>query len=392
MSLKVHNEGIIDPHGNKKKYENWVKDGRLFSYVSGQNRELISRFMQDMESGYNINLQKKGGRSYSRLNALRVRLPQIAGFFQTKYKKELSKLTPKEVVSLFNEMEKGKLKKKDGNSYKSWKDYVKDFKSFWHWYMRYMKREKQTLIEDITEELDGTSIKKRDFVYVTHEELKKLADNAKFEYKVLLWFLFDSGVRAPQEAANIKVSDITDAGEKEPLMLDVRDEISKTFGRKIKLMLSSNLIRRYIKENNLAKNDFLFRISPRVKNQYIKRLGEVVLKKKGLTMYDFRHASACYWLPRYKTQSALMYRFGWKNPEMIEYYSQFLGMKDSITSDDLEDSETRTELQKAVEQERNQRQIMEERMNSMQQEMETWKHEITKIIAADLKKKLKITA
>ena len=68
-------------------------------------------------------------------------------------------------------------------------------------------------------------------------------------------------------------------------------------------------------------------------NQYLKNLGYKILSKgnmiertfdgrsylvikDGLSMYDFRHSSACYWLPRYKSEAALKYRFGWKKSEM----------------------------------------------------------------------------
>ena len=52
-------------------------------------------------------------------------------------------------------------------------------------------------------------------------------------------------------------------------------------------------------------------------------------------MYDFRHNSCCYWLPRYKSESALKYRFGWKKSDKIHYYSELLGMEDTIQKEDL---------------------------------------------------------
>ena len=46
--------------------------------------------------------------------------------------------------------------------------------------------------------------------------------------------------------------------------------------------------------------------------------------KNGLTLYDFRHASACYWITKYKSESALKYKFAWRTYKMIEYYTQFI--------------------------------------------------------------------
>jgi len=67
---------------------------------------------------------------------------------------------------------------------------------------------------------------------------------------------------------------------------------------------------------------------------------------KNLSLYDFRHSSACYWLPRYKNESAMKWRFGWKKSDMIHYYTEFLGMKDTITKDDLYLDITKAELEK----------------------------------------------
>jgi hypothetical protein len=72
------------------------------------------------------------------------------------------------------------------------------------------------------------------------------------------------------------------------------------------------------------------------------------LKHKNLSLYDFRHSSACFWLPRYKSESALKYRFGWKKSDMIHYYTEFLGMKDTISQDDLYLDVTKTELEKEI--------------------------------------------
>ena len=87
-----------------------------------------------------------------------------------------------------------------------------------------------------------------------------------------------------------------------------------------------------------------FPIEFRVVNQYLKRLAVRVLgdrETRGgeatgkLSLYDLRHCSACFWRPRYKTESALKYRFGWKKDEMINYYTRFLGMEDTIKESDL---------------------------------------------------------
>ncbi len=183
-------------------------------------------------------------------------------------------------------------------------------------------------------------------------------------------FLYDSGIRSPTELVNIKVFDLDASCEQ----LEIRDETSKTFGRKIKLLLSSNLLKEYIQRKELEPDDYLFPITPFVTNKYIKRLAQRVLgdgttkagqKYSQLTMYDFRHCSACYWLPRYKTESGMKYRFGWKRSEMIHYYTEFLGMKDTITEEDLLGVNEKTELERKLAKSEKARALTEEKVEMM---------------------------
>ena len=178
------------------------------------------------------------------------------------------------------------------------------------------------------------------WVYLTEEQFYLLANSASLEIRTLLLFLYDTGIRAPTELMNIRVSDFYNDFKE----LNIRDEISKTFGRRIKLMLCSEQIKNYILYKQLNKDDFVFKICPPSTNRTIKKLamklfGEEVSpagqKYSEITMYDFRHNSCCYWLPRYKSESAIMYRFGWKKSDKIHYYSELLGMKDTISEEDL---------------------------------------------------------
>ena len=120
---------------------------------------------------------------------------------------------------------------------------------------------------------------------------------APFSMFFSMWFLFDSGIRAPTELMNVKVKDLQLDIKTNNYQLNIRDETSKTFGRKIKLLLCSEILKRYIAEKELKLEDFIFTTSPATVNKYIKRIGERILGLKNLTMYDFRHSSACYWLP-----------------------------------------------------------------------------------------------
>jgi len=365
----------IDPYKHKERYLKWkdsVKEG--IPGISKSNSDIILQYVSDMEKGINVaSKSAKGSRSFIRLNTLRDKL----NFLSIKFKEiyglaKITDISEEQLVGFFSDMKNGVIKRLDGGEYSSVDTYSKSFKAFWHWYQKVSKK-KGVEILDITIDLD-TKQEKPKWVYLTEEQIKKLCDNAKYEYKVLFMFLFDTGIRAPTELMNIKVSDLfNDCKE-----VNIRDEISKTFGRRIKLMLCSDLLKTHIKNLDLKPDDYVFPINHHVTNQYIKRLSARLFGDKAspagekyskLTMYDFRHCSCCYWLPRYKSESALKYRFGWKKSDKIHYYSELLGMKDTIAEEDLLLDVTKTEIEKQLQKTQNENELLQEKMRTMEMQM-----------------------
>jgi len=365
----------IDPYNHKGKYLKWkekTKEG--IPELSQENSDILRAYLSDMEKGLNISVENiKGPRSFNRLNTLRQRFISFTRKFQELYAlNKITEITEEQLVSFFSDMRNGIIQREDGTNYKSVETPAKIFKAFWHWWMK-VNRKKGVDIQDITVDLDTTQ-EKPDWVYLTEDQVKKLCDNAKYEYKVLMMFLFDTGIRAPTELMNIKVSDFFNDFKE----LNIREEISKTFGRRIKLMICSKLIKEYIKTKELKQDSYLFDICPKIVNKYLRRLASRVLgdipspagqKFSELTMYDFRHVSCCYWLPRYKSESALKYRFGWKSSDKIHYYSELLGMKDTIAEEDMLMDVTKTEIEKKLIKSENDKQILQDRVNQMEVQM-----------------------
>jgi integrase len=230
-------------------------------------------------------------------------------------------------------------------------------------------------IKDIALDLD-TSKDKPDWVYLTEEEVRKLCSGATYKYEVLIWFLFDTGIRAPTELVNVKVSDFFNDFKE----LNIREETSKTFGRRIKVMLCSSIIKEYVKNQKLSPNDYLFKINHGATNRCLKRLAKRTFgdkaspageKYSNLTLYDFRHNSCCYWLPRYKSECALKYRFGWKKSDKIHYYSELLGMRDTISEDDMLLDITKTEIEQKLQKAEKENVLMKEQLDTLQKQITT---------------------
>jgi len=365
----------IDPYKHKERFLAWkekVKEG--IPNISKENSDLTLQYLNDMEKGLNVSKGSiKGSRSYIRLNTLREKLY----FFSLKFKElfnieKITNVKEEQLVEFFSNMQNGIIKRQDGKNYQSVDSYSRVFKAFWHWHQK-INRKKGVEIQDITQDLD-TRQEKPKWVYLTEEQVRKLCDNARFDYKVLIMFLFDSGIRSPTELVNVRVSDLYNNCKE----LQIREETSKTFGRRIKLMFSSELLKEYIKDRNLTKEDYLFSVKSESCAKYLKRLAvrlfgnnetEAGGRYSQISLYDFRHISCCYWLPRYKSESALKYRFGWKKSDKIHYYSELLGMKDTIAEEDLLIDVTKTEIEKRLLQAEKKNQMFEEDSKGMKEQM-----------------------
>jgi hypothetical protein len=365
----------LDPYKHKERYLKWKEETKEgIEGLSDYNFQLLKKYVSDMERGINIAAwSMKGPRGFARLNTIKDRFIVVCRNFKELYNLDkITDISEDQLLGFFADMKSGAIKTSYGAAFKSTETLSKIFKAFWHWWMKTNKKQ-EIEIKDITTDLD-TRQEKPEWVYLTEDQVKKLCENAKYEYKVLMMFLFDTGIRSPTELMNVKVSDLFNDFKE----LNIREEISKTFGRRIKLMLCSPLIKDYIKLKKLAPEDYLFKISPSLVNQYLQRLAERVLgsgespagaRYSELTMYDFRHVSCCYWLPRYKSESALKYRFGWKKSDKIHYYSELLGMKDTISEEDLLMDVTKTEIEQRLSKSEKEKEIMRERLDSMELEM-----------------------
>lgn len=334
-----------DPYKYKQRWDNWIEDNsKGIEGISKENSKLILSYLEDMKLGRNVSpFAKKGNRSERRLYDLKDRLL----FFAKRIDKPLNKLDKDFVHNFFYNMQKGKIRRLDGKNFISVGSYIKDFKAFWKWLMR-----KGEVKEDITLDLSRSDDNKPAWVYLSEEEFKKFANRCSPDYRAIVWFMYDTGMRVT-EANSVKVK----LFDKDFTQLTIPKEISKSLGRVINLKLCSSLVKDYIKFYNLKEDDFLFQKNPATINQYLRRLakevfGEKETKARGktseFTLYDIRHNASCFWLKRYSSTRALMYRMGWSDEKWIKYYSEFLGLSDELSDEDMVTSEEKTRMEKDI--------------------------------------------
>lgn len=349
-----------DLYNHEARWERWKEEhkNKNIEGLTKTTSDLIKQYLYDMENGENVSTRnKRGGRSKSRLNKIAYTITWVCLRLREHYKvADITKATSKDLLELFRKMRSGELKTIKGTKFKATSDYVKVTKAFFHWYQK-INRKKGIFLQDITEDLDAKYDEKPKWVYLNEPQMEELIEKANPYYKPVMSFLYDSGAR-PTETFSILVRDISINGQGE-VFVDIRNEVSKggDCGRKIKLLLSGKQIIQYIKDKGLNPEDNLFSQSSTVINRYLgsfaqelfgDRVTQAGNKFSNLSLYDFRHNSACFWVNRYKKNAHLMYRFGWKTEKYIHYYTEFLGLRDKISQEDMYTDITKTELEKKV--------------------------------------------
>jgi integrase len=335
-----------DPYNHKTRWELWKKENNDgIKGLSVKNSDQILSFLRDMEFGKNVSpVARKGERSHCRLLSLKSRMLFFARHLKDK---PLDQISKEEIHQLFFDMRQGNIVRADKKSYMGVSYYVEDFKAFWGWLRRTGK-----VREDITTDLHRSDGRKPDWTYLTEEEFKTLASRAHSDYRVLMWLMYDTGMRVT-EAYSIRIRDFSN----DFTQLHIRKEYSKTFGRTVSLKLCPPFIREFVKFHNLQPEDFIFIKKPAAFNKYLRILAKTILGTAEtparkpyhkMRLYDIRHNASCYWLKRYPTTTGLMYRMGWSEEKEVKYYSEFLGQSDSIDDENMITSEEKTMYEKRI--------------------------------------------
>ncbi|HLC33210.1 MAG TPA: hypothetical protein VJJ82_05255, partial [Candidatus Nanoarchaeia archaeon] len=203
-----------------------MKRGRQSFYkISQQNETLLNQWCEDWRIGKNVS-QTKGGREEVTIQNNYQRLKTICAFAEQKFKiTDITKITEQQILEIFHDMDVGKFKKPNGKPYTTIANFQSRFKVFWGWWRKKNRKETGKDIPDITQDLLPER-HRPDFTYLTKDEIEKLTNKANHDYKNLIWFYFDSGVR-PQEGKKVLIKDIQVDDKNNCVWLNVRDEIAK---------------------------------------------------------------------------------------------------------------------------------------------------------------------
>ena len=162
----------IDPYNHKERYLKWKKSVKnQIPNISKENSEIILKYLNDMEIGVNISsVSVKGARGYNRLNTLKDKLIFFSKKFNTSFNLGcIREIKEEQLFQFFSDMEKGIIKRQDGNNFIGVHTYVKIFKAFWHWHQK-IERKQGREIKDITLDLN-TKANKPKWVYLTEKQV-----------------------------------------------------------------------------------------------------------------------------------------------------------------------------------------------------------------------------
>ncbi len=375
----------VDVYGLEARYRKWKAD----AVVEGEpgltkpNSDLLVRYVLDMERGLNVSRHsKRGGRSYTQLCNLRTRLSQVMRFLQGRGIDDITTATDSDVVQLFSDMEKGVLRTSRGTIYKSFDDYARVLKAFWHWWMK-VNRRSGTPIQDITEDIRSSKEAKPRFVYLTKSDVDELLPFFDPDEQLLLTFLFDSIIRAPTELLSLQAKHVyARDGE---TWVTIPDEVAKTFGRSFNLLYCGTALIDYIRNRNIRPEERLWSFSPYVMNRKFKRVAGQVFGNsrshaegdlyRNLTLYDFRHSGAVHLRllakdnPSLISLDAIRHRGGWKSFDMLNYYTRFIGLDGRIERQGLMLRQDKHALEKENQKLRQKEKLVVERNAAQQQEL-----------------------
>lgn len=234
------------------------------------------------------------------------------------FKKDFDKLTEKDIIKFYQDLEADRIKKKNGMAYKSSSkdELIRNLKRYLKCVWKedvYNKKAKWLKEYDELPEVPAISM----------SQVEDLANGMKFlRDKTLTLFLGDSGCRI-EEALNLKISDIEkkEKGDGEEFYI-VNVRISKTLPRKISVPIASKVLTEWLSEHPAItdKVAYLFPVSYDGYRKVLRETSKKVLQQV-ITPHQLRHSSASHYCKVINNPYKFCYRYGWHfNSKMARRY------------------------------------------------------------------------
>lgn len=299
----------LDIHKSQKNFDYYYN--RLDNCsMSPRQVKQIKKFVLEAQVGKNST--KKVGNH--RLIANMQSFFKLHNYF----KKDFDKLTEKEIIKFFQDLEGDRIKQNSGKPYKnsSKDELIRNLKRYLKWVWNeaeYNKKARWLKEYDEMSNIPALSMK----------ECEKLSNGFKFlRDRALTIFLSDSGCRI-EEALNLKIKDVElkkkDDGD-EFYIVDVR--VSKTLPRKISIPIASKILNEWLSEHPAItdKEAYLFPVTYDGYRKVLRETSKKILKQV-VTPHQLRHSSASHYCKIINNPYKFCYRYGWNfNSKMARRY------------------------------------------------------------------------
>ncbi len=295
-------EEFIDIHKNEKFYQNKLRKLQKDKNLSERNREIILRYLRESELGKTI---KKGQKK--KIGA--GRNLQVAGWLNlmTKwFKKDLDKVTEKDMEKLVYDLDKGIIKSRYHKPYSS--EGKSNIKKFIRKFYKWLKGENK-FYPDMVEWIDTSKI---DTVIQAIPGLKLGVERIvelipDIRRKALVMVGFDSGFREG-EILNCRVEDVEKDNDG---IYYITCKYSKTKPRTVSLPYSSEILDRWLKQHPKKDNPKaqLWQTSRVMYYKTVKLYGRKA-HNKNITVHMLRHTSASFYAPKIDRVNFCK-RYGW---------------------------------------------------------------------------------
>lgn len=226
-------------------------------------------------------------------------------------------LTESDTEKLYTDLTDDKITRANGKPYTSGSKntLIKTFKSYMKWLCEEKYRDNSKLDYNRLAKWMKPFQEVVDIPALSKEEILKLASVNNLRNQALILTLFDTGARST-EFLNIRINDIEKIEESDGFYFKIklRDEFSKTKGRRISCRICKDILDMYLKQRRKdikSNDDVLFDVGYPAIRKILQRSRVKIGIKKRITPHVIRHSSATYFASILKNPIQLQYRFGW---------------------------------------------------------------------------------